>query len=121
MEIHEREKRECNIIVVGLEENSESCEKIVKRFIEEKLELNLEEAQMTQAKRIGRKIAQSTHPRPVLVTFSSIESKHLVMKNRRKLKGSSIYDLTREQRNLERKLREKKTFLSNHPDYKDKN
>lgn len=45
------------------------------------------------------------------------------MKNRRKLAGTAIFinnDLTKDQRALEKNLREKKKFLSQHPTYKEK-
>ena len=121
LERNEREKRDRNIIIVGLEESDENCEKLAESMIEEKLSLKVEDVKMSNVRRIGRRNMQRTYPRPVLVTFESAECKRIVMK---KLAGSGIYlnnDLTKDQRTLEKNLREQRKFLSNHPDYKDKN
>ena len=123
VEMQERERREKNVLIVGMEETEESSERMVKRLIEQKLSLDPETVQIAHVKRIGQIRAHTTHPRYVLVTFESLEDKQLVMRNRRKLAGSNIFinnDLTKNQRTLEKHLREKKKFLLNHPSYKDK-
>ena len=123
LEMNEREKKKKNIVIVGLPEKEGSCESQIEDLIKEKLKLNLKDTKISQARRMGRKNTQRPSPRLVLVTFESVSSKQLVMRNRRKLAGTAIHinnDLTRDQRILEKNLREKKKFLTNHCSYKEK-
>ena len=107
LEMNEREKREKNIVIVGLPEKEGSCESQVEDLIKEKLKLNLEDIKISQARRMGRRNTQlqRSSPRLVLVTYESVSSKQLVMRNRRKLAGTAICinnDMTKDQRILER-------------------
>lgn len=54
LEMNEREKKERNIVIVGLSEDEGSCETQVEGLIKEKLKLNLKDTKISQAKRLGR-------------------------------------------------------------------
>ena len=119
IEMNERAKRERNILIVGLKENSESTEELVKTLLES--QLGLCDVRFSNAKRLGR--GSPSRPSPVLVSFESMVDKRKVMKAKRKLMGSDVYinnDLTKKQLQVERELKKQKQFLIKHHDYKEK-
>ena len=117
--MNERVKRERNILIVDLKENSESTEELVKTLLGS--QLGLCDVRFSSAKRLGR--GSPSRPSPVLVSFESMVDKRKVMKAKRKLMGSDVYinnDLTKKQLQVERELKKQKQFLIKHHDYKKK-
>ena len=55
---------------------------IVHQFLENKMDIP--SSCVSHCRRLGKAKQGSSHPRPILVVFDSIESKHSVMKNRKK-------------------------------------
>ena len=110
---------------LGLEESSveDNPINIVKDFLSDKL--NLTNISIAQARRLG-KVKQSsnnTKHRPVLVTFSNSAERKQVLSNRSKLAGTQIYinfDLTKQQMNKEKQLREARRRLKQFEKFKDK-
>ena len=93
LEIHERELRRNNVIVVGLKEEPERpTVDVVSKLFNEKLSVPVK---LDEAKRLGR--AKEGTARPILVRFAERSSKVSVMKKRSTLKGTGIFvnnDLT---------------------------
>ena len=110
------------MIIMGVKESDVDTEVSVKDLITTKLNMN--DVEITNARRLGKRNETRKYPRPVLVVFDSLESKRKVMRNRTKLLGSKIYinnDLTLDQRKKEKELRKKKQFLIKHELYRNKN
>ena len=123
LEINDRKRRNKNIVIIGMAEESESGSIETSVMDLFKSRLNLKDVKFQSAKRIGKMSRQRKSPCPVLVTFESIEDKRKVLYSKSKLAGSKIFisnDLTKDQQNTERELRKKKQFLISHPQYKDK-
>ena len=123
LELKERERRANNLVLVGLDEKegNEDTLTLVGEFLSTKMELT--SVNITQARRLGRIARGANKPRPILMTLGSQMDKATVTANRAKLSGTRVYinnDLTKEQRLAERKLRETKRKLSQHPDFKEK-
>lgn len=124
LEQREKEARSRNLIIVGLDETDEPQENtphLLNVFFKEKL--NVENVNIVQARRLGRKQEASSKPRPVHITFQSQNDRSLVLSNRSKLAGSKIfinYDLTKEQMLAEKHTRDLKKRLAKHPDYQGK-
>ena len=123
IERSDREKREKNVVIIGLQERVKQPEAEVRDLFETKL--NLGNIKPVSVKRLGLMDRANGKSRPVLVVLESVEDKHRVMKAKANLKevASNIYinnDLTREQREIERDLRRKKQLLIKHPEYKGK-
>ena len=122
IETNEKERREKNVVIMGVKESDVDTEVLVKDLMTTKLNLN--DVEVTSARRLGKQNETRRHPRPVLVVFDSVDSKRKVMKNRTKLLGSKVFinnDLTPEQRKKEKELRKKKQFLIKHELYRNKN
>ena len=60
LERNEREKRDRNIIIFGLEESNENCEKEVESMIEEKGKFEAEDVQMSNVRRMVVEICKFT-------------------------------------------------------------
>ena len=123
LELKEREKRANNLVVVGLDEDEENEDTptLLSEFLCTKMELT--SVNITQARRLGKKARENNKPRPILMTLGSHLDKTTVTANRAKLSGTRVYinnDLTKEQRQTERKLRETKKKLTQHPDFRGK-
>ena len=123
IERSDREKREKNVVIIGLQEGVKQPEAEVRDLFETKL--NLGNIKPVSVKRLGLMDRANGKSRPVLVVLESVEDKHRVMKAKANLKevASNIYinnDLTREQREIERDLRRKKQLLIKLPEYKGK-
>ena len=109
IEANEKVRREKNVIIMGVKESDVDTDVLVKDLITTKLNLN--DVEITNARRLGKRNETRKNPCPVLVVFDSLESKRKVMRNRTKLLGSKIYinnDLTLDQRKKEKELRKKK-------------
>ena len=118
LEMKDRAARALNIVITGLNETNEKedTSKTVQDLFASKLEAS--SVGITQTKRLGKH--NVTRPRPILVTFSSQTEKSKIMKCRKKLAGTNIYinnDLTREQKQNEKLLRDSKKKLQADPTY----
>ena len=112
IEANEKEKRDKNVIIMGLEESEVNSEAMVKELISTRLELK--DIGVVSKRRLGKSSISRQTPRPALVVLESVEHKVQIMKSRTKLCGSNIFinnDLTPEQRKIERDPRRKKLFL----------
>ena len=123
IEKNDRERRDKNVVIIGLtEEDSERTETLVSDLFENRLSLS--NVSVHKVTRLGKKNGErKSPPRPVLVTFESIEDKRKVLSAKSKLSGSKVFinnDMTKDQQNTERELRKKKQFLIKHPQYKTK-
>ena len=102
-------------------ESEETADSQIMNLFKSKLELC--DAGVANCRRLGKKIHGRSHPRPILVTFTSVEKKREALNKSTKLVGTRIYlnhDLTREQLTKDKELREKKHRLLNDPSYKNK-
>ena len=122
IEMNEREKREKNMIIIGLSEGQhENTEGVVKDLFESKL--GVVNAGVASCKRLGKRDLSRPRPRPILVVFDTIDTKRRIMQYRSKLAGTSIFlnnDLTKEQMLKEKNLRKTKKELMNHPSFQGK-
>ena len=94
---------------------------LVGKFLSTKMELT--SVNITQACRLRRIARGANKPRPILMTLGSWMDKATVTATQAKLSGTRVYinnDLTKEQRLAERKLRETKRKLSQHPTFRGK-
>ena len=117
----EREKRERNIVIVGLNESTLQTEEVVNNFFQEKL--NIQTSAVAQCRRLGRKNLERSQPRPILVTLESMDKKRQIMSRKKMLAGTSIYinnDLTKEQMSKEKDLRIKRRQLLELAEFKNK-
>ena len=106
IEMNERERREKNIIIMGLEESEESTQGMVSTLLKNKLKL--EGIEVVSSRRIGKAGLPRRNPRPILVSLNSVKDKRTIMQNRKKLAGSRIFinnDLTPDQQAKQRELR----------------
>ena len=118
LEMKDRAARALNIVITGLNETNEKedTSKTVQDLFASKLEAS--SVGITQTKHLGKH--NVTRPRLILVTFSSQTEKSKIMKCRKKLAGTNIYinnDLTREQKQNEKLLRDAKKKLQADPTY----
>ncbi|CAG4954569.1 unnamed protein product [Colias eurytheme] len=92
MEYLKRDKKQNNIIIFGLKEEQESAPGLiqeVKKIFNKDLNINIEDFEINNAYRIGKKNLEGK-PRPVLLSFVSSWKKNEVMKVRKNLKGIYI-------------------------------
>ena len=117
----EREKRERNIVIVGLNESTLQTEEVVNSFFQEKL--NIQTSAVAQCRRLGRKNLERSQPRPILVTLESMDKKQQIMSTKKMLAGTSIYinnDLTKEQMSKKKDLHIKRRQLLELAEFKNK-
>ena len=95
LELHDRELRRNNIVVVGISEDEAlNPQSSVEKIFAEKLEENVS---VVEARRLGKKSPNNQGPRPILVRLPDYKSKVSLMRKRGKLKGTRIFindDLT---------------------------
>ena len=94
LEMHERELRRNNLVIVGVEEDRprETTVEVVKKVLSNKLNT---EIPIIEARRIGK--ANTRGPRPILVRLPDYNTKVSVLKKRSQMKGTNIFindDLT---------------------------
>ena len=94
LEMHERELRRNNLVIVGAEEDTpkEITAEVVKKVLSNKLNT---EIPIVEARRIGK--ANARRPRPILVRLPDYNAKVSVLKKRSQMKGTNIFindDLT---------------------------
>lgn len=80
------------------DENSDLEETII-NIAEENLNVDINKRELESALRIG-KTKTNTHIRPILVAFSSMKTRNILLQNRTQLKGSNIFieeDLPKEE------------------------
>ena len=117
LEYNDRSSRVKNIIIVGIAESSnEQTERVVSDMLDQRL--GLTDITITQVRRIGRK--HSDHCRPILVSVGSLDDKRRIMVNRSKLAGSINPDLTKDQREEKRSLRNLKKKMMQSEKYQGK-
>uniref|UniRef100_A0A8D9E6X4 L1 transposable element RRM domain-containing protein n=1 Tax=Cacopsylla melanoneura TaxID=428564 RepID=A0A8D9E6X4_9HEMI len=91
LERYERERRENNIIIYNMiergEETWEDLQKNVIDFLGTLLHVNIKEEDITRITRLGQNRSKA---RPVLIRFVRYNTKTMVLKNRNRLKGSTI-------------------------------
>ena len=124
IESKERANRINNLVFIGLEEERDenTTETMVKDLLRSKM--NLDNICLVKAHRIGkRRTVSQTKNRPILVTFQSKSDKGAVLLKQTSLAGTKIYinnDLTREQLQTEKQLRDRKKKMIKHPEFKNK-
>ena len=97
VENQERIERKNNIVIMGLENNSKNAKDRAIEFFKERLEIE-DKVKWVKEEGYNKKI--------ILVSLKTLEDKQEL---KDQLKGSNIYinhDLSREDRNIQRKLRE---------------
>lgn len=97
-----------NVVFEGVEERQDemNAENLVHKIIVEKLAIDCKYDDIACAERLG---SQGNYSRPIHVRFRNESIRNIVMKNRKKLKGSTIFideDFTPEVREERRMLRE---------------
>ncbi len=121
LETNERSNRAKNVIIVGLQEDQqeENIEEKVQELLRDKLDL--EDIAVASAKRLGRpKERHQKSPRSVLVELENRNDKQKILQRRIQLAGTRIYinnDLTREQQEAEKKLRDMRNKLRKLPEF----
>ena len=110
------------MVFVSLDESdNEETPTVVNNFLETKIELS--SINIVKARRLGKRQAAPSKPRPILVTFHLHKEKGSVLAKKSSLAGTKVFinnDLTREQMQAEKQLRETKKKILQHPDYKGK-
>lgn len=87
----EKDARRRNVVLFGVAEefrNYWDLENFVCLFLNEKLELPVNESHIDFVRRLGK--TESNKARPILIAFTQLRTKLLVLKNSPKLKGSSV-------------------------------
>jgi len=101
-------KREKNVIIYGLkEETNEDPEASASKLFEK---LGLKDVMIDDTWRLGKQQKSPKGPRPLLVKFVKGTDKKKVMKEKAKLKGEKIFinnDLSKEEQAIEKNLRER--------------
>jgi hypothetical protein len=87
---NEQYSRKYNLRFVGLDESEgEDCVDKVVDFCKEKLDINVDKAEVDRAHRLGPK--NSFRPRTVIIKFKSYGPKASIYKQRKSLKGTKYY------------------------------
>lgn len=101
--LYQREKRN-NICIYGVpEENSEQLARKMLNIFKSKTSMKLNENDILNIYRIGKRHDTQDKPRPLIMTLSKPELKHDILKCRSKFKGTHIFfadDLTKLRRTL---------------------
>ena len=123
LELKERANRANNIVITGIQEAlpNEDTPTIVSEFLNSRM--GITSIKISQARRLGRSQLSTHKPRPILATFHSHSDKSQVLSKRASLAGSKIFinhDLTKEQMEEEKKLREAKKKLALNPQFQGK-
>jgi hypothetical protein len=111
LELKERANRANNIVITGLQEAqpNEDTSTIVSEFLNSKMGIST--VKISHARRLGRRQQPSHRSRPILASFHSYSDNSQVLSKRATLTGSKIFinhDLTKEQMEEEKRLRETK-------------
>lgn len=97
--LEQRLRSTCVRITGVLESNGETLRNKISNLFKDKMEVTINEGDISECYRIGRVNPNVNKPRPVYLKLISNDIKSLLMKNKRKLKGSRIMmyeDLTKE-------------------------
>jgi hypothetical protein len=129
-EMRDRENRRNNIVVHGLTEPDAKIKDKTNRIAKDmekiqdlfsKLEVTIEADDVVKyARRLGERPVGDAGPRPLLIGFKSLDSKQTILDNTRKLSEkedvwsnvSVISDLTKRQREEEKKMRQEADRLN---------
>ena len=111
LELKERANRANNLVFIGIQEAqlNEDTSTIVKEFLE--FRMGITSVKIAQACRLGRRQPSTQKSRPILATFHSQSNKSQVLSKRASLAGIKVFinnDLTKEQMQEEKRLRETK-------------
>ena len=105
--------RRNNLRINGIPETeSENTTELVKTLANDKLGVTLDDRDFDRSHRVGK---SGTHPRSILVKFTNYTARNIVIKQRRKLKGSGITiqeDLTKKNQNLLKKTAQQTGVVS---------
>ncbi|XP_013180641.1 PREDICTED: uncharacterized protein LOC106127160 [Papilio xuthus] len=85
-----RDKRNNNIIVYGVEENERSDLELleeVKNTFKNDTNIDIDPRDINKIHRIGKKLREGNKPRPILCSFTSNWKKNEIIKNKKKLKN----------------------------------
>ncbi|XP_013178010.1 PREDICTED: uncharacterized protein LOC106125378 [Papilio xuthus] len=115
MEYLKRDKKQNNIVIFRLKEEDESTAELiqkVKKIINEDLNINMEDFEINNVYRIGKKNTEGK-PRPVLLSFVNLWKKNEVMKARKNLKDTYITEdypkaVLEKRKMLQNKLKEER-------------
>lgn len=95
---HDQASRSANIRIFGLQsEKDENVQEKVINLLQNKLKLNINNADIKKCHRVSNKVSNNKQP-AVLVRFASDQVRFSVLKNRKMLKNSGVYiheDLTK--------------------------
>lgn len=124
IEERERYERSKNVIIRGLSEcsevTSEKVEEVQQLFM---AKMGLTDVNIVDVRRLGRYQVGRRKPRPVLVCLASRADKIAVMQSKNKLAGTEIFinnDLTKQQVERERELRNIRRHMSTTPAFQNK-
>ncbi|KAJ8730200.1 hypothetical protein PYW07_017238 [Mythimna separata] len=87
----EKQARQRNIVIFGLAESESSytnLENIIINFINEHFSINIDQRDIQEAKRIGKK---GEKPRPIIVTVSTLGMKIAIFKQKKVLEATPYY------------------------------
>ena len=102
--------------ITGINETAgENTNVIVKKLVEEKLGVKLEDKDIERCHRVGKPNIKSKKPMNILIKFTSYQPRSTVIKQRRKLKGTKITiqeDLTKQNQELLKKASRKRGVVS---------
>ncbi|XP_013175473.1 PREDICTED: uncharacterized protein LOC106123605 [Papilio xuthus] len=85
-----RDKRNNNIIVYGVEENERSDLELleeVKNNFKNDTNIDIDPRDINKIHRIGKKLREGNKPRPIICSFTSNWKKNEIIKNKKKLKN----------------------------------
>ena len=102
--------------ITGIDEKAgENTNVIVKKLVEEKLGVKLEDKDIDRCHRVGMPNIKSKKPRKIFIKFTSYKPRSTVIKQKRKLKRTKITtqkDLTRQNQKLLKKTSRKPGVVS---------
>ena len=105
-QLEQYSRRSC-VRIFGIKEtDGESTDTIVCDLANKKMDVPLSTSDIDRSHRVGKRVPNSVHPRPIIVKFVSYRTRTTFIKARRKLKGSKITvqeDLTAKNQEIYRK------------------
>lgn len=100
-----------NICIYGVNENkNKDLKQLLLEVINEKMQTEIAPEDIDMCYRIGEERAKGKKPRPVIVKFKNYDTKHFILRNCSKFKGSQLFvmeDLIKPRQELLREAQEK--------------
>lgn len=100
-----------NICIYGINENNNmDLKELIPEILNEKTQLEITSEDIDMCFRIGKKSENVQKPRPIIIKFKNYTTKHRVLRNCSKLKGTRIFvteDLIKPKRELLREAQER--------------